>query len=110
MDVARTLEVGYEIYTTEEGLPVSGAARVKPLIQGDELTMLRIGYENGSFSPVHSHQHETLCFVIKGQAEITIGDETFTVSEGDAFKHPRGVAHSIKALFETAILEVKSKA
>ena len=48
--------------------------------------------------------------MIKGQAEITIGDETFTVSEGDAFKHPRGVDHSIKAVFETAILEVKSKA
>ena len=110
MVVARTLKVGYEAYDTEEGLPISGAARVKNLLQGDELTMLRIGYENGSSSPVHSHKYETLCFVIKGQAEITIGGETFTVSEGDAFKHPSGVDHSIKAVFETAILEVKSKA
>ena len=108
MVVARTLEVGYEIYDTEEGLPISGAARIKTLLEGEEATMLKISYENGSSSPDHAHQHEALCYVLRGQAEITIGDETFTVSEGDAFKHPRGVTHSIKALFETAILEVRS--
>ena len=106
MMVTRTLEAGYDVLQTVEGQPVSGAARAKLLMKGDQMTMEKVSLENGSSLPTHKHNYETVAYVVRGKARITVGKETSTVDAGDAFRHPKGVPHSIHAVEEVTIVEV----
>jgi quercetin dioxygenase-like cupin family protein len=45
--------------------------------------------------PPHVHMHEDeISFVLEGQLQVTVGDETRTIRPGEAIFKPRGVAHT----------------
>ena len=110
MLISRNADVEERAINAIEGLPVHGDVTVKPLIGGDRMVMLEIHYTAGSGSPVHAHQHESLCYVVSGRAEATVGDGSFTLGPGDVCRHPEGVAHGINAIEDTTVIEVKSPA
>lgn len=110
MIVSRNSDVEYRTVTSVEGLPVTGSARVKPLLQGDEMTIMQMVYAEGASSPMHSHDHESLLYVISGKVQAIVGDETFTLQPGDVCRHPIGVPHNVQALEQSTFLEVKSPA
>lgn len=45
--------------------------------------------------PFHSHPAPEIYFVVSGQAEWTVGDETFEAVPGTAIYHPPGVRHQM---------------
>ena len=47
--------------------------------------------------PRHTNTVEHEQYILKGSAEVKIGDETFTANAGDAVYIPKGVPHSYKA-------------
>ena len=110
MLVSRNADTEGQAITAIEGLPVRGDVTVKPLMSGDRMVMLEVRYSAGSASPVHIHQHESLCYLVSGRAEATVGDESFTLGPGDVCRHPDGVPHGLEAIEETIVIEVKSPA
>ena len=75
---------------------------------GDQMIMLEIEYRKGAASPVHTHQHESVCYVLLGRIKATVEDTIYTMERGDACRHPEGVPHSVEALEDSTILEIKS--
>ena len=110
MMIARDSEVEALIAKTVEGLPMLGEVRVKPLITGERMTMLVLHHPAGAGSPPHTHGHESLCYIVRGSAKMTVGEETFVLEAGDACRHPEGVLHSVEAVEDTTVLEIKSPA
>ena len=115
MVMTKTLETGYDVLKDVEGQPVSGAARTKVLMKGEQMTMVKVTLEAGATLPPHKHKYETVCYVVGGgihgsaaapKATVTVGDQTFTVQGGDAFRHPKGVVHSMHTSQGVTILEV----
>jgi len=94
--------------TTIEGLPFNGDVTMKIMMAGDNMNMLEIRYPAGSSSPTHTHQHESVCYVISGRIKGTIAGESVILGPGDACRHPEGVEHSVEALEDALILEIKS--
>ena len=47
---------------------------------------------------------------IKCMLPNMVEDETFIVGAGDACRHPEGVTHSVEAIEDATILEIKSPA
>lgn len=87
-----------------------GDVSVKPLMVGDEMTLLEITFPAGAGSPLHIHQHESLCYVVSGRIRVTVADEVFEMGAGDVCRHPRGVSHGIVGLEHAVVVEVKSPA
>lgn len=110
MILARNSEVEERVVKMIEGRPLQGDVRMKPLMGGDQMIMLEIRYPTGAGSPPHAHQHESLCYVVKGKVKFVVEDETFVVGAGDACRHPEGVTHSVEAIEDATILEIKSPA
>ena len=110
MLVARNGDVTVLMIKTVEGVPIQGEVTMKPLMAGDEMVMLELRYPKGAGSPLHAHDHESLCYVVKGTVRAVVEGETHTLQAGDACRHPRGVAHGIEALTDATVLEVKSPA
>ena len=50
----------------------------------------------GTMVPPHIHKVEDeLIYVVEGQLEATVGDQTYVLGPGDLVKMPRGVPHGI---------------
>ena len=80
---------------------------MKPLMIGDQMVLLEINYPPGAGAPLHVHQHETVCYVVRGKGQITVGEEVFILEAGDACRHPQDVPHRIE---DALVLEIKSPA
>jgi quercetin dioxygenase-like cupin family protein len=51
----------------------------------------------GAMVPPHIHSVEDeLIYVVEGQLEATVGDQTYTLGAGDLVKMPKGVPHGIR--------------
>ena len=72
------------------------------------MTMLELHYQAGTQAPLHTHTHESLIYVVSGRVRTQIGDDAFVLGPGDVARHPAGVLHSVEALDESTVIEVKS--
>ena len=86
-----------------------GQVAVKPLLVGDDMTLLEIVQAKGVLIPSHQHDdHESVIYLVRGRMRLVIDGEETLVGPGDAWIHPRGVPHYSEALEECVTIEVKS--
>lgn len=55
---------------------------------------------------LHSHPHEQLLVIMKGQAELVLGDEILYLKEGDVFFVPPDIPHSLKVIGDEPVLNL----
>ena len=111
MITSRNADVKAVAVRAVEGKPMYGGDMlVKPLIKGDEMTFLEIHYAAGVGAPLHTHTHESIAYVVKGQVKSTVGSEQFIMGPGDVCRHPKGVLHGLEAIEESVVVEIKSPA
>jgi quercetin dioxygenase-like cupin family protein len=66
------------------------------------VTLFMMG--EGEYMHPHTATMEATVLTLKGSAEWTLGDEAFSVKEGDWFVMPKNMVHSIKATAPYAFL------
>ncbi|HJZ31000.1 MAG TPA: cupin domain-containing protein [Hyphomicrobiaceae bacterium] len=94
-----------------EGKPTYGGELVvKPLIKGEEMTLLEIQYAAGVGAPLHTHTHESVAYVISGKVKSTVGTQEFIMGPGDVCRHPKGVLHGLEAIEDSVVVEIKAPA
>ena len=62
---------------------------------GDKIMMSLVEIAPGAVVPSHTHPHEQAGMVVQGEFEFTIGGETRTLKQGDAYVIPGGVEHGV---------------
>lgn len=110
MNLSRNAEVKERRIKTVEGKTLHGDVIMKPLMAGDQMTLLEIQYAPGAGAPLHIHKHETLAYIVKGKVKMTVGNEVFVLGPGDVCKHPQGVPHGVEGVEQALVLEIKSPA
>jgi quercetin dioxygenase-like cupin family protein len=55
---------------------------------------------------LHSHQHEQITYILQGECEFTLGDETVHMSKGDVVLVPPNVKHALRPLGEETIINL----
>ena len=110
MIVSKNADVASLVVTSIEDKPVSGSLLLKPLIRGSQMTLLELQYQPGTNAPIHVHAHESLVYVVKGLVKTTIGNEVYVLGAGDVGCHPQGVPHTVEAVEESTVIEIKSPA
>lgn len=93
-----------------EGKAMVGALSIKPLIQGEGMSLMETQIAAGIAAPPHSHDHESLIYVVRGLLKAVVGETSFVLGPGDVCRHPRNVSHFIEALEDSTFIEVKSPA
>lgn len=103
---AKVIRVG-----TLEGKPVyGGELEVKLRVSGDEMVLLEIFYAAGVGTPLHSHTHESVIYLVSGKLKGVIDGREIVMLPGDTCRHPAGVMHGVEALEDSVIMECKSPA
>ena len=78
------------------------------LIHTDNNTINFLEITAGSDSPIHSHPHHQCAFVLKGQFEMTVGNETQILDTGKFVVIPGGVLHGGRAITDCTLLDIFS--
>ncbi len=60
----------------------------------------------GSQPNMHKHPHEQLTYIIEGTCKFTLGDEVFTMSDGDLVLIPPGVMHGLEVTGKKTVLNL----
>ncbi len=76
--------------------PVPGCRMRTPF--GQHLMLSYLEMEDGAEVPLHHHPHEQGGILLKGQLQLTIGDETRIVEAGSLFLIPPNVPHRAVAV------------
>lgn len=68
---------------------------VKRKIMGydDKIMLVNVHFNEGGIGPMHDHYHSQVTYVVSGEFELTIGEETKMMKGGDAFYIPPNVLH-----------------
>ena len=85
-----------------------GALRQFP--RGDDMMMVEVTVPKGFATPPHKHDHETICYLVKGKIEVEIGGEKAILHAGDQYLHQKGVMHGMQVLEDSVWLEIKTPA
>lgn len=72
---------------------LGGGVSRKILAHTGSLMQVQVFFEQGAIGAMHSHPHEQLTYVLEGEFEFTIGDETRIVKAGDTLYKQPDIVH-----------------
>ena len=83
---------------------------VKRKIMGydDKIMLVNVHFDEGGIGPMHEHYHSQVTYVVSGEFELTIGNETKIMKGGDAFYIPPHVMHGAICLKSGVLIDVFS--
>jgi quercetin dioxygenase-like cupin family protein len=83
---------------------------VKRKIMGydDTIMLVNVSFTKGGIGPMHEHYHAQVTYVVSGQFEMTIGEETKILKGGDCFYIPPHVLHGAICLEDGVLIDVFS--
>jgi quercetin dioxygenase-like cupin family protein len=78
-------------------------------IGGDQVLLCRVNYEPGKQVPWHAHEDtEQVMFILDGEVEVTIEEETKTLKPGDVAVVNRGLHHKLYSEGGVSFMEALS--
>ncbi|WP_111640212.1 cupin domain-containing protein [Marinomonas shanghaiensis] len=94
------------VYNNEVPLEDLGAGVSRKIMAySDNIMTVEVHFEKDAIGPLHSHPHEQLTYVLSGQFEFTIGDETKIVGPGDTLYKKPNVMHGCRCLEPGILLD-----
>ncbi len=95
------------LFFKEEETPweVVGEGILRQIVGFDEtIMMVNVKFNKGAIGSLHHHPHEQAGMLIKGQVQLTIGDETRICEAGSLFIIPPNVPHRAVAVNGPAVV------
>ncbi|MEO1152120.1 MAG: cupin domain-containing protein [Pseudomonadota bacterium] len=74
----------------------------------DELMAVRVWFDEGAEGALHNHPHSQVVFVEKGRFDVTVGEETRSLSAGDSFYVAPHVMHGAICREEGILIDMFS--
>lgn len=104
----RSEEIPFQEQSSLEGVDVKPGVKLRALIIGSQNMAIEVFTKAGHSAPPHTHDHESLIYVISGKIRVTVDKEVFEVGPGDTCIHPLGSLHFSEALLDSHWLEFKN--
>ncbi len=77
----------------------------KIMAYSDNVMSVEVYFEEGAVGAMHNHPHEQITYVLSGEFEFTIGDETKVVKAGDALYKVPNIMHGCVCLKKGVLLD-----
>lgn len=75
------------------------------LSYGEQLMLVEFRFAKGGIGTPHQHaEHDQVGYIVKGSFELTVGDETKIVRQGDSYYAPKNTLHGVVALEEDSVI------
>ncbi len=87
---------------------VGDGVRRQILGYDDKILLAKVEFEKGGIGPMHEHHHSQVTYVVSGKFELTIGEQTETLEEGDSFYIPPHKIHGAICKAKGILIDVFS--
>jgi len=91
IDFAKVVEM-QSLVDYQEGRVVS-----RTLAQGKPLSFTLFAFEAGEEISTHSSPGDAMVYILDGEAEVTVGEDKFTVTQGETIVMPANIPHGLMA-------------
>lgn len=81
----------------------------KLVFDNEQSSLTLISFKAGSQRAIHCDEKDEVAQIIEGSAEITIGDKTYHLNEGEMIVMPAKTPHGLKAVKDTKMLLLRPK-
>ncbi|MFN8345588.1 MAG: cupin domain-containing protein [Spirosomataceae bacterium] len=72
----------------------------------DQVMLVKVAFQQGGIGAAHKHPHLQISYVASGAFEITIGNESKILKEGDVYFVPSEVLHGAVCLEAGVLVDV----
>lgn len=73
---------------------------------GEKSQVTKMNYVKGNYASPHKHPHEQSGYVISGRYELTVNNEKYELTEGDAYSIPGNTLHSFRVIEAGNVIDV----
>jgi len=87
-------------------LPVQNNLFDVRFISTDNITVAFNLLKKGAAVPLHEHLHETIDYVLEGELEMTIDEETVLMQAGMVARVPSHTPHSARAASDCKVINI----
>jgi len=87
---------------------VGEGVKRKILGYDDTIMLVNVDFKKGGIGPMHEHYHAQVTYVVSGEFEMTIGDDTRIIKGGDCFYIKPHVLHGAICLEDGVLIDVFS--
>ncbi|TNG93226.1 cupin domain-containing protein [Pasteurellaceae bacterium USgator11] len=77
----------------------------KILAYSENIMAVEVHFEQGAVGAMHRHPHEQLTYVLCGEFEFTIGEQTQIVTAGDVLYKQPNIMHGCRCLQAGVLLD-----
>ena len=98
-----------KVLVADDDLPweiVDEKIKRKVMSYTNELMLVKVAFKQGGIGTMHQHPHLQISYVARGVFEVTIGDQTRNLKEGDVYFVPSNVLHGAVCLEEGLLIDV----
>lgn len=67
----------------------------KTLVQNDKVSMTIFSFDKGEEISTHAAGGDAMVTVLEGAGRFTVGDEVFTLNEGETLIMPKDIPHAV---------------
>ena len=85
----------FKIYGDTEKQELGGGISRRILAYGDEIMSVEVAFEEGAVGAMHTHPHSQISYVLEGEFEATLGDETKIIKKGDTYYTTPDLPHGV---------------
>jgi quercetin dioxygenase-like cupin family protein len=85
---------------------LGGGLKRKIMSYDDNMMMVKVSFEQGGIGTLHSHFHTQMSYIESGVFEITIGDKTSQLRQGDGYYIPPNVVHGARCLAAGVLIDI----
>lgn len=77
----------------------------RTLAQSRSMMLCEFTFDAHVEIPIHTHPHEQVGYLVKGQVEMTIEGKKYTLKKGDSYCAPSNIPHGVFTLKPTVIID-----
>jgi quercetin dioxygenase-like cupin family protein len=71
----------------------------------DDLMLTHFTFKAGAVVPEHSHSHQQITFLVRGEMEFTLEGETRLIRAGEGCAVPPNAKHGVRAMTEAEAID-----
>lgn len=96
----------FKLYKDTEIIDLGGGLSRRILAEGTDMMAVEVSFEEGSVGAMHSHPHVQISYVLSGEFEATVGEETKIIREGDTYYTKPDVPHGVVCKKSGKLLDI----
>ena len=96
----------FRFYSDTELTELGGGVSRRILAHDADMMAVEVSFEEGAVGALHTHPHVQISYVLEGEFEATLGDETKIIRKGDTYYTTPDLPHGVVCKKRGVLLDI----